>query len=256
MIDYIVAGSSDCQETAELENYCNVVSSTFQNIRAKMIIKHPKDWPGYLTEICRIHGFKEKLNPICFTPEGILIGDAKQFKDSLEKKYGLSELKNHNSKQISKDCNVELVNEDYEYRHRDKGLKELVNDTFQSQLLKGSFTFNKEPFKKIAQDANYNFVKFTNFATPSINVKTEKKVDTSYLDRHDPEWDISTAVFLDKHPDEPEVEDPKKDAKKDKAKDKAQDLLKPSESLEKINEAPGETIAEIEATEKKYDFNF
>jgi len=160
-----------------------------------MIIKHPKDWPGYLTEICKIYGFKEKLNPICFTPEGILIGDAKQFKDSLEKKYGLCELKNHNSKQISKDCNVNLVNEDYEHRHRDKGLKEQVDDAFASHLLKGSFTFNKEPFRKINQEANYNFVKYTNFATPHIHFKTEKIVDTSYLERHDPEWDISTALL-------------------------------------------------------------
>lgn len=260
MIDYIVAGSSDCQETAELENHCNVVTSTFQNLKVKMIIKHPKEWPKYLTEICKIYGFKEKLNPICFTPEGILIGNAKNFKEMLEKKYSLSELPHCNLHPIAKETNVSLVNEDYEFRNRCKCLKEKVNDSFTNHEINGDFTFNKEPFRRVVHGAHYNFLKITGFAKPHITVKQEKKVDTVYLERHDPEWDISTAILLDKHPDEPENEDPKKDAKKEKIHKISETFvevpgtaLKPSGSTnEMIKKDDGsKEILEVENLEKK-----
>lgn len=221
MIHYIVAGSSDNEQSAQLENYCSIVNSTFRNIRVKIILKHPKEWPPYLTEICKIYGFKEKLNPIIFTPEGILVGSAQQFIDLLERKFGVSKLPSENLHMVTKSTNEKLINEDYEIRHRDKLLQEKVDKEFNNHLINGDFNFNREPFKRITCGTHINFVKHSKYLTPKVYIQQEKTVDMAYLERHEPDWDISQAILLDKYPDEPE-EDNKKDAQKGKKGDKGE----------------------------------
>ena len=214
MIDYIIAGSSDCKETAELENHCNVVTSTFQNIKVKYIIKHPKEWVPFIKEICQIYGFKEKLNPICFTQKGDLIGSAVQFKEMLQKNYGYSELPQTKIHYVGKETNIAIVNQEYDNRHREKTLPEKLDAAFKSNSMKGRFTFNKEPFTRIIQRGDYHFLKLTAFSQPEVTVQKEQKTDTDKTEIKEPDWSISQALLLDKNPDEPEQEITKQDKKK------------------------------------------
>jgi hypothetical protein len=88
-------------------------------------MKHPRDWPNYVTEICKIYGFKERLNPICFTPGGTLIGNHEEFYLMLQKKFGIDELPSAHLHMGSKEINESVANSDYEFRyHCSNKLKE------------------------------------------------------------------------------------------------------------------------------------
>lgn len=197
---------------------CIIVNSTFENVHIKKIIKHPSDWPNYLDEICKIYGFKEKLNPICFTPEGILIGCHVRFKAMLQKKFGTDKLDKTGLQNITKDLNKLIAQEDYDFRHRDKALQEKVDDAYSIHLLKGDFILPLEPwcFKKVGADTCW--IKQSKFVSPQVFIQEEKKVDMSYLVRNDPEFDIAVAILVDKAQEEVvEPDADKKDGKGNKA---------------------------------------
>jgi len=92
MISYVIAGSSSNPKLAEVENLCIKMKGTYRDIQFKIIAKHEAEWNDYIRQICRIYGFKVQLDPICFTPQGKLIGDAEQFKKYLINFYKASEL--------------------------------------------------------------------------------------------------------------------------------------------------------------------
>ena len=68
MTSYIVAGSAKNKQLSEVENLCTRLKGVYRDIGFKIISKHEKDWENYITQICKIYGFKDKLDPICFTP--------------------------------------------------------------------------------------------------------------------------------------------------------------------------------------------
>ena len=71
---------------------CSKVKTTYRNIKFKIISKHEEEWENYVKEICKMYGFKDKLDPICFTPQGHLIGGTEQFKQLLQDKLKVEEL--------------------------------------------------------------------------------------------------------------------------------------------------------------------
>lgn len=69
------------------------MKKNYQNINFKIIAKHENDWEEYIKQICKIYGFKHKTDPICFTPQGELIGNHTNFEKMLEEKYSINSLK-------------------------------------------------------------------------------------------------------------------------------------------------------------------
>ena len=48
------------------------------------MIKHPKDWEEYISNVCKIYGFKRRLNPLAFTKEGKCIGGYQEMLHELD----------------------------------------------------------------------------------------------------------------------------------------------------------------------------
>ena len=171
MIHYIITGSSDSPELSELENLANIVRSSFKHIKVKVIIKHPIEWPQYLTEICKIYGFKEKLNPICFTPEGILVGGTEEFKQMVQAKFDVENLPSDTLQSVNTDLNQRVAEEDYVKRHREDYLQEKLDKEFLSHTLKGHLVLESEMFSKMQLKQGNVFVKYSRYLAPKIKIQ-------------------------------------------------------------------------------------
>lgn len=53
--------------------------------------KHQNEWEEYIAKVCKIYGFKHRLNPTCFTKEGRLIGGYDEMISELMERFDVDD---------------------------------------------------------------------------------------------------------------------------------------------------------------------
>lgn len=79
MASYVIAGPAGNEELAECE-YLGRQLDLSSQAAVSVVIKHPQEWPGFLTGVCASFGFKQKPTPLIFTADGVLIGGLEEFR--------------------------------------------------------------------------------------------------------------------------------------------------------------------------------
>ncbi|EGR30878.1 hypothetical protein IMG5_121760 [Ichthyophthirius multifiliis] len=139
MSSYIIAGSADKEEMAICENILNQIKSLFFNIDFRIIIKDESEWKNYINEICRIYGFKKKLNPIIFTLDGYLIGSLENFKELALSKFGIDKYDNLVTKEKEMDqIHDTILNE------QEEEIEQISNENIDEQELQQNEIFQNQ----------------------------------------------------------------------------------------------------------------
>ena len=99
MISYTIVGSADSKELADvdwvwqqLENRCNKIRRVFSNCDFRIVSKYNKEWEEYISNVCKIYGFKKKLNPTAFTKEGRYIGGYEEMVRELDARFNAKDI--------------------------------------------------------------------------------------------------------------------------------------------------------------------
>lgn len=79
MASYVIAGPAGDEQLAECE-YLGTQLTLSCEAAVRVVIKHPQEWPSFLSGVCASFGFKRKTTPIVFTPDGALIGGLDEFR--------------------------------------------------------------------------------------------------------------------------------------------------------------------------------
>lgn len=256
MTSYIIVGSSSNADLARVENSCTRLKTVFKDLSFKVVAKHEKDWPDYQKKVCKLYGFKNKTDPICFKPDGRLIGDADTFLDYLNQHYSAQDIEIDPEDLTNPEKNTKLAQEEYDHTHREVQLRELVAQQYDTLLFKDKFRFDLEVFKELDLGETRVFVKYLERYTPDLLIETDAVTDKSHLHIPEEQFDISQAVRLDrKNTDEMQEEENenKKAQKKAGEKMKSQGSVVGSQKGEGSNAQEGSRRSSkvLEPTGKK-----
>ena len=80
MASYVIAGPAGDEQLAECE-YLGTQLTLSCEAAVRVVIKHPQEWPSFLSGVCASFGFKRKSTPIVFTADGALIGGLDEFRN-------------------------------------------------------------------------------------------------------------------------------------------------------------------------------
>ena len=75
------------QSLTQLENRCNRVKRAFPGVGFRIVHKVPQECEQYINDVCKLYGFKHRLNPLAFTNEGHLIGGYQDMVKELEARF-------------------------------------------------------------------------------------------------------------------------------------------------------------------------
>lgn len=79
MASYVIAGPAGDEQLAECE-YLGQQLDLSSDASVSVVVKHPQEWPSFLSGVCTSFGFKRKSTPIVFTVDGALIGGLDEFR--------------------------------------------------------------------------------------------------------------------------------------------------------------------------------
>ena len=120
------------------------------------MIKHPKEWDEYITEVCKIYGFKKKLNPTGFTKEGRYIGGYEDILEELHMRFDADDFEVDQADLVHPEVgatylklNNRIAEDDYKHRNRMTSLADRIEEEYISHLKRGNYNFHVEKFETI-----------------------------------------------------------------------------------------------------------
>jgi hypothetical protein len=112
MLTYIIAGRYDSPQLAECQIIGEQLEKNF-NVHVIIIFKHLAEWDEFSSKLFRSYGFSYKANPIIYTLQGELIGDAYQFIEHISNKFGFRSHINQEIIDQRTKYNIDLIQERY-----------------------------------------------------------------------------------------------------------------------------------------------
>lgn len=64
----------------------------FPGVGFRIVHKVPQECDQYINDVCKLYGFKHRLNPLAFTKEGALVGGYLDMLKELESKFNASKV--------------------------------------------------------------------------------------------------------------------------------------------------------------------
>lgn len=112
MLTYLIAGKYDSPQLAECQILGEHLEKNF-HVRVIVIAKHLAEWEVYSSKLYKSYGFPAKYNPIIYTLQGELIGDAFQFMEYISKKFSFRMHVNQDDIEKRAKLNIALIQERY-----------------------------------------------------------------------------------------------------------------------------------------------
>lgn len=143
----------------QLENRCNKVRRAYKGIDFRIISKHPSEWEEYISNICKIYGFKRKENPTSFTTGGRYVGGYEEMVQEMTKKFGADGVALDQADIVNPDVvfgllqlNIRITNQDFTLRNKLESLCDRINSSYSNHLKQGSFNFHEEKYDVVDLD--------------------------------------------------------------------------------------------------------
>ena len=99
MAKFVIAGKADCPFFAKAEMLADELQSVLQNFQVHKIAISPENWPEWLKQTCKEHGWKHTSSPLIWRElvdrggKGLYLGGCDAFMELAEAYYGIRSTK-------------------------------------------------------------------------------------------------------------------------------------------------------------------